>query len=58
LGRHQAIHAVGSVLTDRLIEAMKDPEAEAVSQEAYNAAIEQLQSEASAAILGDEDHEG
>jgi hypothetical protein len=42
LDRHKAIHAVGSALTDRLIEAMKDPEAKAVSQEAYNAAIEQL----------------
>jgi len=42
LDRHEAVHAVGSVLTDQLVEAMKDPEAKAVSQEAYNAAIEQL----------------
>jgi Domain of unknown function (DUF1841) len=42
LDRHEAVHAVGSVLTDQLVEAMKDPEAKAISQEAYNAAIEQL----------------
>ncbi len=42
LDRHQAVHAVGSVLSNQLIEAMRDPEAKAVSQEAYNAAVEQL----------------
>ncbi len=42
LDRHQAVHAVGSVLTSHLYEAIKDPEAKAVSQEAYNAAVEQL----------------
>jgi Domain of unknown function (DUF1841) len=42
LDRHEAVHAVGSVLTDQLVEAVKDPEAKAVSQEAYNAAVEEL----------------
>ena len=42
LDRHQAVHAVGSVLLEQLIEAMKDPEAKAVSHEVYNAAVEQL----------------
>ncbi len=42
LDRHQAVHAVGSVLSNHLFDALRDPEAKAVSQEAYNAAIEQL----------------
>jgi hypothetical protein len=57
LDRHQAIHAVGSALTDRLIEAMKDPEAKEVSQEAYNAAIEELTVESWRRDFGDEDRE-
>jgi hypothetical protein len=42
LDRHQAVHAVGSVLSCQLIDVMRDPETKAVSQEAYNAAVEQL----------------
>ncbi len=42
LDRHQAVHAVGSVLFNQVYEVAKDPEAKALSQEAYNAAIEQL----------------
>ncbi|HEY1453032.1 MAG TPA: hypothetical protein VGF57_06175 [Roseiarcus sp.] len=45
LDRHEAVHAVGSLLTDKLFEAMKGPEAAAVSQEACNSAIEQLTAE-------------
>ncbi len=33
---------MGSVLSNHLFDALRDPEAKAVSQEAYNAAIEQL----------------
>ncbi len=42
LDRHQAVHAVGSVLSNQLIEAMRDPYTKAASQEAYNVAVEQL----------------
>ena len=45
LDRHEAIHAVGSVLTDHLHQALKDPAAKAVPQEAYNAAIERITAE-------------
>jgi Domain of unknown function (DUF1841) len=45
LDRHEAIHAVGTVLTERLNEALKDPEAKAFQKEAYNAAIERITAE-------------
>ena len=39
LDRHEAVHAVGSVLANTIFEISKDRE---VSQEAYNAAVEKL----------------
>ncbi len=45
LDRHQAVHAVASVLTGQLFDAFKDPEARVFPREAYNAAIEQLTAE-------------
>ena len=42
LDRHQAVHAVGSVLAGHLNQLLKDPEAKPVSQDAYNAAVERL----------------
>ncbi len=45
LDRHAAIHAVGSVLTVHLNEALIDPEANAFPKEAYNAAIERITAE-------------
>ena len=42
LDRHEAVHAVGSVLSNQLFEVMKDPEVKAASQEAYIGAIDQL----------------
>jgi hypothetical protein len=43
--RHEAIHAVGLVLTEHLNEALKDPEAMASPKEAYYAAIERITAE-------------
>ena len=57
LDRHQAVHAVGSVLAGHLIDAMRDPEAKAVSQEAYNAAVEQLTVESWRRDFEDEDED-
>jgi hypothetical protein len=57
LNRHEAVHAVGSVLTRQLFEVMQDPEARAVSKEDYNAAIEQLTVESRRSDFGDEDSE-
>jgi hypothetical protein len=46
LDRHEAVHAVGLVLTEHLNEALKDdPEAKAFSKAAYNAAIERITAE-------------
>jgi hypothetical protein len=46
LDRHEAIHAVGLVLTEHLNGALKDdPEAKAFSKAAYNAAIERITAE-------------
>jgi len=57
LDRHEAVHAVGSVLTTHLFEAMKEQEAKAVSNDAYNAAVEQLTVESWRRKFGDEDNE-
>ena len=57
LDRHQAIHAVGSLLSSQLFEAMRDPEARAISQEAYNAAVEQLTVDSWRREFEDEDGE-
>ena len=45
LDRHEAIHAAGSVLAGQLNDVLKDPEAQASPQDAYNAAIERLTAE-------------
>ena len=43
--RHEAIHAVGLVLTEHMNEALKDPEASAFLKETYYAAIERITAE-------------
>ena len=45
LDRHEAVHAVGSVFTDKLLRTLNDPEVHALSLEEYNAAIERLTAE-------------
>ncbi len=45
LDRHEAIHALGLVLTEHLNEAFKDPEAKAFPKEAYYAAIGRITAE-------------
>jgi Domain of unknown function (DUF1841) len=45
LDRHEAVHAIGSVLAGKLFGAMSDPEARAFPLNEYNAAVEQLTAE-------------
>jgi hypothetical protein len=45
LDRHEAVHAVASVLTNALYDLLKNPDSAAVDQERYNAAVERLTAE-------------
>ena len=45
LDRHEAIHAVASVLAGEINDALKDPEARAFPTDAYSAALERLTAE-------------
>jgi Domain of unknown function (DUF1841) len=58
LDRHEAVHAVASVLTARLFDALKDPEAKVFPTDAYSAAVERLTAESWRRDFGDEDEDG
>ena len=58
LDRHQAVHAVASVLGGHIYQLMKDPEAAPVSHDPYNAAVEQLTAESWRRDFGSEEDEG
>ncbi len=45
LDRHEAVHALASVLIGHINESFKDPEAKAFPAEAYSAAVEQITAE-------------
>ena len=57
LDRHQAIHAVASVLVTHISDAIRDSNATVASPEAYNADIEQLTIESWRRDFEDEDEE-
>jgi uncharacterized protein DUF1841 len=57
LDRHEAVHAVASVLTTRLFDAIRDPEATVFPLQAYNAAVEHLTADSWRRDFGDEDDE-
>jgi Domain of unknown function (DUF1841) len=58
LDRHEAVHAVASVIAARLFDALKDPEAKVFPTDAYSAAVERLTAESWRRDFGDEDEEG
>ena len=57
LDRHEAVHAVGSVLAGQMNDALKDPKAHAFPTDAYSAAIERLTAESWRREFGEADDE-
>ena len=57
LSRHEAIHAVGSVLSNHMFRIMRGESAGASPEETYNAAIEQLTAERWRRMLEEDDEE-
>jgi hypothetical protein len=56
LDRHDAIHAVGAVVTDQMFEIMRGKElSEEKAREAYNTAVERLTAESWRKDYGDEE---
>ncbi len=57
LTRHEAIHAVGTVLSDEIVSVMRGESAAEPSEETFNSALEQLTAESWRRMLDEDDEE-